>query len=230
MALPQLSNRLMSALPYIRKNSFVADVGTDHAYLPIYLFMRGKIRGAVASDIGKGPLTIAQNNIKANGLENKIASCLSDGLLNIKPYAPEDIIVFGMGGELIVSILSVAPWVKDPNIRLILQPMTKTEFLRGYLAQNGFDIIGETLTTDEGRIYQTLCAVYDGKPREYSPLALLVGQKNLRDGGALLHEYLLAKQKTLLKIQVAKISAGLSADYENGILAEIHTYLKENPL
>lgn len=230
MTLPPLSNRLSSALPFVREGCFFADVGTDHAYLPLYLCLTGKIRGAVASDIGKGPLSIAKANIKAYGLENKISTCLSDGLKELAPYAPEDIAIFGMGGELIASILSAVPFTKDERLRFILQPMTKTETLRAYLLGEGFEILDETLTKDEGRIYQTLSVAYDGKKRTCSPLALLVGEKNLKRGGKLLCELLLSKQRSLAEIQNAKTAAGLSAEYEQTVLAEIQTYLKETTL
>lgn len=227
MTLPPLSNRLSSALPFVREGSFLADVGTDHAYLPLHLCRMGKIRGAVASDIGEGPLAIARANISAFGLENKISTCLSDGLRELAPYAPEDITVFGMGGELIASILSAVPWTKDKRLRFILQPMTKPEMLRAYLAAEGFAILGETLTKDEGRVYQTICAAYDGQKRTYSPLALLVGQGNLEKGGVLLSELLLRWQKTFTEIENAKTSAGLCAEYEQTVLAEIQNYIKE---
>ena len=230
MTLPPLSNRLSSALPFVREGSFFADVRTDHAYLPIHLCAMGKIRGAVASDIGEGPLSIARANIGAFGLEDKIATCLSDGLLKLAPYAPEDIAIFGMGGELIASILSAVPWTKDGRLRLILQPMTKTETLRAHLASEGFAILDETLTKDEGRIYQTICAEYDGKTRTLSPLELLVGQKNLKRGGDLLSELLSRHQKTFTEIQNAKKTAGISVTYETEILTELQRYREETTI
>ena len=230
MALPPLSNRLMSAVPYVREGAFVADIGTDHAYLPIYLCGKGKIRGAVAADIGKGPLAIATANVRENGLSDRISTCLSDGLKNIQPYAPTDIIVFGMGGELIASILRAAPWLKDADIRLILQPMTKSEILRAYLYESGFAVIGESLSEDDGRVYQTVCAAYDGKKRNDTPLGLLVGKQNLERGGDLLCRLLTAKQKTLSEIYNAKTAAGLCAAYEKDLLTEIENYKKEMPL
>ncbi len=230
MSLPPLSNRLMSAVPYVREGAFVADIGTDHAYLPIYLCQIGKIRGAVAADIGKGPLAIAAANIRENGLCDRIPTCLSDGLEHIAPYTPTDIIIFGMGGELIASILAAAPWIKDADIRLVLQPMTKPEILRAYLYENGFDIMDECLTEDQGRIYQTLCASFDGKARHDTPLGLFVGKHNLGRGGALLSRLLESKQKTLTEIYRAKTSAGLYADEEYALLTEIKNYQKEMPL
>lgn len=225
MTLPPISKRLLSALPFVREGSFLADIGTDHAYLPLYLCLTGKIRGAVAADIREGPLSIAKANVKAYGLEDKISTCLSDGLLELSPYAPEDIAIFGMGGELISSILAAVPWTKDARLRFLLQPMTKTELLRAHLAAEGFAILDETLTKDEGRIYQTLSVAYDGKKRDYSPLALLVGQKNLERGDTLLRELLEAKKKIFAEIEAAKIAAELSTEYERGVLNEIKEYL-----
>ena len=225
MTLPPISKRLLSALPFVREGSFLADVGTDHAYLPLYLCLTGHIRGAVAADVREGPLQSAKTNIKAFGLEDKIAVCLSDGLQKLAPFSPEDISIFGMGGELIASILSAVPWTKNQNLRFILQPMTKTEVLRAHLDAEGFVVLDETLTKEDGRIYQTLAVEYDGKTRTHTPLELLVGKKALEKGGELLSELLAVKQKTLSEIEAAKTSAGLDASYESGILNEIKEYL-----
>ncbi|MBE6662710.1 MAG: SAM-dependent methyltransferase [Ruminococcaceae bacterium] len=230
MTLPPISKRLLSAIPFVREGSFLADVGTDHAYLPLYLCLTGKIRGAVAADVREGPLSSAKANIKAYGLADKIETCLSDGLLKLAPFAPEDVSIFGMGGELIASIMAAVDWTKDGKLRFILQPMTKTESLRAYLAREGFAILDETLTKEDGRIYQTLSVAFDGKNRTLSPLALLVGEKNLERGGELLAELLLAKQKTFTEILAAKRAAGLDTEYERTVLAEIESYLKEKTL
>ena len=230
MTLPPISKRLLSALPFVRKGTFLADVGTDHAYLPLYLCLTGHIRGAVAADVREGPLRSAKTNIKAFGLDGKIDTCLSDGLRELAPFAPEDISIFGMGGELIASILADVPWTKDKRLRFILQPMTKTETLRAYLDAEGFVILDETLTKEDGRIYQTLAVEYDGTVRTHTPLELLVGKKNLARGGALLHELLALKQKLLAEVEASKTAAGVSADYETALLSEIRTYIKENPL
>ena len=221
MTLPPISKRLLSALPFIREGSFLADVGTDHAYLPLYLCLTDRIRGAVAADVREGPLASAKANIKAYGLEDKISTCLSDGLQKLSPFAPEDISIFGMGGELIASILSAVPWSKDERLRFVLQPMTKTETLRAFLDVEGFRILDETLTKEDGRIYQTLSVAYDGTVRTHSPLALLVGEKNLSRGGELVRELLTAKQTTFTEIQAAKTAAGIDANYERAMLAEI---------
>jgi tRNA (adenine22-N1)-methyltransferase len=146
-------------------------------------------------------------------------------LHKIAPYAPEDISIFGMGGELIASILTAVPWTKDSSLRLILQPMTRAESLRAHLDSEGFAVLDETLTKDEGRIYQTLSVAYDGQTRTHSPLALLVGEINLKRRDPLLFELLARHQKTFTEIQAAKAAAGVDTAYERALLAEIKEIL-----
>ena len=95
-----LDARLASAIPFVRRGSFLADVGTDHAYLPIDLYKRGQIRGAVASDINRGPLERAVAHIRASGAGEGICTVLTDGLQGIEAYHPDDITIFGMGVAL----------------------------------------------------------------------------------------------------------------------------------
>jgi tRNA (adenine22-N1)-methyltransferase len=139
-------------------------VGTDHAYLPVVLVGSGRAKRAVASDIHRGPIERAAQHVAEYGLTDRIDTVLTDGLDGIRPYEPTDIIIFGMGGELIARILSDAPWVKDPAIRLILQPMTHAECVRSYLAEQGFEVVDEVLSSEGGKIYQTIVAEYAGKP------------------------------------------------------------------
>ena len=170
--------RLGAAFEFIRGGT-MADVGTDHAYLPIALLRRGLVDFAVATDIHRGPAEVAAAHLAANGIgENRAAVLLTDGLHGAESYHPTDICVFGMGGEMIAHIIEEAPWVKDPSVRLILQPMTKQDVLRQYLDQNGFRVIAERLVKTD-RIYQLLCAEYDGAVRSHTPLELMIGKENL---------------------------------------------------
>lgn len=186
MKIPELSKRLMSAVEFVR-GGFLADVGTDHAYLPVYLYKLGKIRGAVAADINEGPLARARANITAYGAGEGIDTVLSDGLAKLEGYHPDDIVIFGMGGELIIHILDAAKWTRSENIRLILQPMTKQEEVRSYLLENGFFIVGEALSEDDGKVYQTICAEYrpEEKAEPYTRAELLLGRENIARGGEL---------------------------------------------
>ena len=179
-AFTTLGARLSSALPYLKKGGRVIDVGTDHAYLPIHLVQQGISCHALACDINEGPIRSAQENILAAGLSAQIGTRLTDGLHGTQDFDPDDILIFGMGGELIARILSEAEWVKDPKIGLVLQPMSRVSVLRRYLAENGFEIVGESLTFED-KIYQTIAARWSGVRYELSELEAWVGAKNLSD-------------------------------------------------
>jgi len=167
--------RLKAAASFARPGKRFADIGTDHAYLPVYLCGSGIAPGGVASDIGKGPLARAGANIRASGMEDKISARLADGLDGVAVFSPEDIYVLGMGGELIARILGASEYIKQSGIRLILQPMTHPQDLRKYLVENGFSIDDELIVTDKpvapdteviplkNRIYQIICARFTGK-------------------------------------------------------------------
>ena len=136
----KLSKRLSAAADLCRRGSFIADVGTDHAYLPIYLAEKGYIRGGIVSDINKGPIERARAHIAEADLDSMLTPILCDGLSHLEKYNPEDIFILGMGGELIARIIGDAPFVKRHGVRLILQPMTHPEILRKFLSENGFEI------------------------------------------------------------------------------------------
>lgn len=176
--IPTPSARLLSALPYLTVGGAVIDVGTDHAYLPIYLVGQHISSRALACDINRGPIESAVRNIDATGLADRISTRCTDGLHGTEEFTPNDILIFGMGGELIIRILSEAPWVKNPSIGLVLQPMTRAHLLRRWLLENGFDIVGETIT-HEDRYYQTIAARYSGKSEEYTEEELLLGRLNI---------------------------------------------------
>lgn len=178
--IPTPSARLCSALPYLTRGGAVIDVGTDHAYLPIYLVGQGISSRALACDINRGPIASAQKNIAAADLADKIDTLCTDGLHGTESFSPDDVMIFGMGGELIIRILSEAPWVKNPAIGLVLQPMTRAHLLRRWLLENGFMIVGETIT-HEDRYYQTIAARYCGKCEEYTEEELLLGRLNIQN-------------------------------------------------
>ena len=140
-----LDKRLSAVAALVRQGSRLADIGTDHAYLPVHLVQSGVCPSAIASDIGAGPLDAARRTVTENGLTSEIALRLGDGLATVKAGEVEDVAIAGMGGETIVAILEAAPWVQNEGIRLILQPMTRAEDLRRWLLTHGFTILGEHL-------------------------------------------------------------------------------------
>ncbi len=197
--------RLLSAVSYIRKGDRIIDVGTDHAYLPIYLVGTGHALRALACDINQGPIDSARKNICEAGLEDRIETMKTDGLAGTRDFCPDDILIFGMGGELIVRILSDAPWVKDARVRLVLQPMSRAATLRRWLFENGFLITGETLTR-EGKYYQTICASYVGEVTEppYSDEELLLGRRSIEDNAPLFQGFLAHEISVLSSIVAGK--------------------------
>ena len=157
-----LDNRLRSCAEFVREGTRVADIGTDHAYLPIWLAKKGIIQSAVAADIRPLPLKSGEENIKKYGCENIVSVRLSDGLDNISSNEADDIVIAGMGAELITSIIDRAEWLKSSDKNLILQPMTRAYVLRKYLLENGFDIVREKACVHSGKYYTVLQAVYSG--------------------------------------------------------------------
>lgn len=189
MNLPKISKRLEAAASFSRRGVRIADIGTDHAYLPIYLYSAGRISGGVASDINQGPVERARSHIFYSEARDAVEVLRTDGLCGIEAFAPDDIFILGMGGELIASIIDKAGWVKDGRYRLILQPMTHSEMLRGYLYSNGFSIIDEALVKEE-KIYHVICAEYSGEIYSPADEELLFGKRNIERGGELLLELL----------------------------------------
>lgn len=224
-ALAPLDARLEAAAQFIR-GGVVADVGTDHAYLPISLLRRGLCSYAVATDIHKGPAEVAAAHLGANGIgEDRACVLLTDGLHGAEQFSPTDVCILGMGGEMIARIVDEAPWVRSPDVRLILQPMTRMEFLRDFLDKNGFAVREECLIKTD-RIYHVICAEFDGQPRAHTPLELLLGAQNMQRRDALCYE-LARQQKTILESSRAGKLRGKTPDTsrEDVLLAAIDAFL-----
>ena len=224
MNFPKLSKRLLLAASFVRDGDFIADVGTDHAYLPIYLYLNKKIRGAVVSDINEGPIARAERNIAEFSCAGNIIPLLSDGLSKIDEYSPDTVFILGMGGELIVNIISKAEWLKEKRTRLVMQPMTHSEILRKYLFENGFEIIEETIV-DDGKIYQIFSAEYTGVLTVASDLELRFGKINLSRCEPLLLCALEREKNILLARVEGRRRAGLDGGEDGDLLSQINEYI-----
>ncbi len=159
----------------------ICDVGTDHGYLPCYMIENGLCRKAYACDIAQGPLNSAIAHIKERCLSDKITSVLSDGLDSVERSDITDVVIAGMGGELIADIISRCVWLKD-GINLVLQPMTKPEVLRKWLYENGFCVTRE-LACVSGRFVYSVMQVRKGTPdypctNEYLHYGFVKGETN----------------------------------------------------
>lgn len=152
-----LDNRLKMCADMISGKGIVCDVGTDHALLAAYLITNGKCDKVIASDINEGPLESAGKTVEKYGISGKVDLVLSDGLKNVNGEGVSDIVIAGMGGETIVKILSERQF--DLNgIRLILQPMTKAEILRKWLADYGYKIVSENGVSEGEKLYTVITA------------------------------------------------------------------------
>ena len=221
----KINDRLLTAIPFVRQGKKFADIGTDHAYLPIYLVKNGIVTSSIAADINRGPLDKADENIEKYSFQSQISTVLCDGLTKINPDDADDIAIFGMGGELIVKIIDEAQWLKSEEKRLILQPMTHPEKLREYLSKNGYKIIGETLSLDRGKIYQTICAEYDGAIRHYDDFTYAFGEHILAQPCELLLQLLVNTKMKLERKIYGKRQGGENASYEINLLENINNYI-----
>lgn len=178
-----LDSRLSLAASFVT-GDVCADIGTDHAYIPVYLITRGKCTYAIASDINEGPLNKARENAAKYGISDKVYFALTDGLngLPLSEKGVTDIVICGMGGELIASILEASDYTRNGKVNLILQPMSSIEELRRYLDEKGYRTEDESICTSGGKIYQCLRCRYDGIVRSGSPAELAIGKINIENG------------------------------------------------
>jgi len=157
-----LTPRLAAAAVYAREGTVVADIGTDHALLAIYLANHN--HRVYACDLNAGPLNMARKAVERAGLEERIAVIQSDGLKDVPPDA-QDIFIMGMGGGLIAGIigngLNESGWDSFQNKRLILSPTSHADILRRFLCENSFEVLHESLVVENDRLSVILCAEYN---------------------------------------------------------------------
>lgn len=175
-----LSPRLLCCASMVRGDA-VLDIGTDHALLPIYLIKSGKCDRIIATDIKEGPITSAKANIQKHEVQQSVAVMQSDGFRKVPDKGITDVVIAGMGGESIRDILSApdAAWVQR-GTNLVLQPMTRAEVLRKWLAENGYTITKEVAVKDM-HLYTVIQAHYTGEIRSLTDVEAYVGKLSLTD-------------------------------------------------
>ena len=195
-----ISKRLSRLAGMVTEGSRLADVGTDHGYVPLCLCGEGKIPSAVAMDIRKGRLERARTHIREAGLENYIETRLSDGLSERKAGEADTVLIAGMGGALTERILEEGKEVLGTVRELILQPQSEIWKVRFWLKENGWVIRREDIVLDEGKYYPMFRAV-KGCPDEYSERELLYGKSALQQSPGVLEEFLQFRLENARKIQ-----------------------------
>ena len=158
MDLIRLSNRLAAIAAFVPQGASVVDVGTDHGHIPIFLAQRGGAARIVASDLHEGPLQSARSSAGEYGVGDKIEFIRADGLAFDGVNGIDAVIISGVGGELIASIIDRAGWLKGQETLLILQPQSKIESLCSYLTGNGYPITDALLVRDSGKLYGVMTA------------------------------------------------------------------------
>ena len=161
----KLSQRLKAAAELVAVRTCVADVGTDHGFLPVWLCREGRIRRAIAMDLREGPLARAQAHIHEAGLDGQIETRLSDGLAALAPGEADSAVITGMGGILISRILRQSPLVVQSLQELVLGPQSDAGLVRRTLEEMRFAIERETALTEDGKTYVLIRAVPDAAPR-----------------------------------------------------------------
>lgn len=199
-----LPDRLKAIAELVPKNSVTADIGTDHALLPIHLIQKGITGSVIASDIVDGPLESAKKNITAHGLADKITLIKSDGLTNVFPLSPKTIIIAGMGGETIRDILADCDYCIKASPYLLLQPMTHTELLRQYLIENGYSILHETVIQQQHRFYVIISTQHKQEQKHYFDDNSLPKELLCELGGITCHTCAAAKNYLLWRRETAE--------------------------
>lgn len=170
----ELTPRLRTIAQQVPQGSVLADVGTDHALLPVWLLLEGRISSAIASDLREGPLSRARETVEQHGVADHVSLRLCDGLTGIQAGEADVVAIAGMGGETIAAILEQAPWTRK-NILLLLQPMTSFPDLRQWLLYHGYTIVRETICQEGSRMY-TILTVCGGQDAPMTPAELWVGR------------------------------------------------------
>lgn len=219
-----MTPRLQLIADSVRKNSRVADIGTDHAFIPVYLIKNNISPFCYACDIGTGPLKNAQSSVERENLQDKISLILSDGLDALEENSADDIIIAGMGGEMIADIVTRAHWLRNKNILLILQPMTMHHVLRRVLSELGFEPIGDKYCVEGKRFYTVMLYRFTGNI--YTPdTAFLYCGTAFKSKSPLAAEYI-ARQKSKLNEQLngmenSKYDTSASRKYIKEVLNSI---------
>ena len=172
----RLTPRLQAIADKVPPGSVVADIGSDHAYIPLYLLTHRLVTHVIVSDNKRGPLQAARDTLELFNCAKAADLRLGDGLSVLHPEDKVSAVVLaGMGGETICSILGRGQGILAPGMRLILQAMTDTGLVRSWLVENGFSIVEEDIAQEGDSFYEIVVAQKDGQVKEYDPHLLAVG-------------------------------------------------------
>lgn len=213
----ELSKRLNAVASLVTEGASVADIGTDHGYIPIYLVKQGIINKAIAMDVNEGPLERARMHIIGYGLKNQIEVRLSNGFAKLQCGEVDTAIIAGMGGGLTIRILMEGKEVVDSLSYLILQPQSEIDEVRKYLWEQNLKILREDMVQEDGKFYPIMLVVHgeEGEREPYRDYELLYGPLLIREGHPILQKFLereLSIKDSILK-QLSRHTESESAKY-----------------
>ena len=218
----ELTPRLALAAELCRGCRSVIDVGCDHAYLCLTLAERGAER-AYASDIRPGPLAAARAHIRACGMEDRVQAVLCPGLEAFGPEDADTIVICGMGGEMIASILEKAPWTREGRHRLVLQPMTCGDRLRKWLREAGYAIEQEALAREGRRLYTLLQTRGNGAGDSCGGENFYLFTQKLAED-PLFSSFVGQQREKYRKARAGKALAGLDTSLEDAVLRRLEEF------
>lgn len=218
----KLTDRLLKIASLVSEGKKVADIGTDHGYIPVYLLNKGYIDFAILADVNKGPLENARKEVRNNKLLDKVDLRLGSGIEVLEINEVDEIIIAGMGGILISELLEAKTEVAHSVEKLILQPMQAQDELRKYLLNNGYEILDEVLVKEDFRIYEIIVTKYTGKNTIIEDeIHYEVGKRLIENKDSLLNEFIdkkIFKYKSILEKIDGKTGEGIDKKREESLL------------
>lgn len=219
----QLSIRLAAVADLAKDAVRLADIGTDHGYVPIYLALQGRLRHAIAMDINRGPLLRAETHIAEYHLGDTIEVRLSDGARELKSGEADTVVIAGMGGPLTIRILTEGEANLAAVQTFILQPQSEIEEVRRFLHRKGFSIEKENMVKDEGKYYPMMRAVRK-KQEPWQDFEYRYGKKLIEQKNACLAEFLEREER--LCRQILESLSGKSGEHIQNRVRELQKDLQ----
>lgn len=225
----RLSERLQAVFRLTEGGVCVADIGTDHAYLPIELVRQGKYQRAIAMDVKKGPLERAKEHIEKEDMAERIELRLSDGMQMLSAEECDTVVIAGMGGALTIKIMQEGEHIRESVSEWILQPQSELHKVRAFLQEQGYLVVDEDMVFEDGKFYPMM-KVVKGQEHPYDKMELLYGRKLLAKRHPVLIAYLIKeiKVKELLIDKLTKEScdAGRVTEVQKELMLARAAYLK----
>ena len=210
----RIGERLQTIASMVPQGTTVADIGTDHGYVPAYLVLTGQCRYVIASDIAEGPCRAAADTRKKYNLMDNIDIRTAPGLQGLRTGETETVVIAGMGGATIIDILEESPEITASVKTLVLQPMNAANLLRRWLVQHGYQITEEALCKENDHIYIIIKALHTDEKQELSFLEEELGPCILNSKPALWREFIQGKAEHYRRLlqQMAASSAASNSD------------------